>query len=129
MSIRQGKKSNSFTHERTFLSAPSDELKIYCESCGTSLGLKSQPKLNRHNDECLVEISDQNIQGVRCSKSETESEQNRFSENKTSWLFFLVSSFCGLFMDVPPYLGAINIRKYLREFFQRNTDPEKNCRK
>ena len=32
-------------------------------------------------------------------------------------------------MDVPPYLGANNTRKYLREFFQRNTDPEKNCRK
>ena len=33
-------------------------------------------------------ISDQNTQGVRRSKSQTESEQNRFSENKTSWLFF-----------------------------------------
>ena len=93
------------------------------------LGLKSQPKLNRHDDECLVKISDQNTQGVRRSKSQTESEQNRFSENKTSWLFFPVSSFCDLFMDVPPYLGANNIRKNLSEFFQRNTDPEKNCRK
>ena len=32
-------------------------------------------------------------------------------------------------MDVPPYLGANNTRKHLREYFQRNTDPEKNCRK
>jgi len=83
----------------------------------TSLGLKSLPKLNRHNEECLVKISDQNTQGVRRSKSQTESEQNRFSENKTSFLFFPVSSFCDLFMDVPPYLGANNIRKYFREFF------------
>ena len=53
----------------------------------------------------------------KAHKSQTESEQNRFSENKTSWLFFPVSSFCDLFMDVPPYLGANNIRKYLCEFF------------
>jgi len=32
-------------------------------------------------------------------------------------------------MGVPPYLGANNIRKYLCEFFQRNTGPEKNWRK
>jgi len=69
------------------------------------------------------------MQGVMRSKSQTEGEENRFYENKTSWLFFPVSSFCDLFMDVPPYLGANNIRKYLREFFQRNTDPEKNCRR
>ena len=78
------------------------------------MGLKSQPKLNRHNDKCVVKISDQNTQGVRRSKSQTEIEQNRFSENKTSWLFFRVSFFCDLFMDVPPYLGAKNIEKYLR---------------
>ena len=93
-----------------------------------SLGLNSQPKVNRHNDECLVKISDQNNQGVIRSKSQTASEQSRFSENKKFWLFFPVSSFCDLFMDVPPYLGAKNIRKYLCEFFQRNTEPEKNCR-
>jgi len=52
-----------------------------------------------------------------------------FSKTKTSWLFFPVSSFCDLFMDVPPYLGANNIGKYLREFFQCSTDPEKNWRK
>jgi len=34
-----------------------------------------------------VKISDQNTQGVRRSKSQTESEQNLFSENETSWLF------------------------------------------
>ena len=93
------------------------------------MGLKSQPKLNRHNDECLVKISDQNTQGVKGSKSQTESERNRFFENKMSWLFFPVSSFCDIFMDVPPYLGAKSTRKYLCEFFQRNTDPEKNSRK
>jgi len=32
-------------------------------------------------------------------------------------LFFPVSSFCDLFMNVPPYLGANNIWKYLCEFF------------
>jgi len=70
-------------------------------------------------------MSDQNNQGVRRSKSETESEQNWFSENKTSWLFFPVSSFCNSFMDVPPYLRANNIWKYLCEFFLHNTEAEK----
>jgi len=74
-------------------SSGSDEQKIYCESCGTNLGLKSQPKLSRHSEECLVKISDQNTQGVRRSKSQTEGEQNWFSENKRSWLFFPVYSF------------------------------------
>ena len=64
------------------------------------MGLKSQPKLNRHSDKCLVKISDQNTLGVRCSKSQTESEQNWFSENKTSWLFFPVYFICDSFMDV-----------------------------
>jgi len=91
-----------------------------------SLGLKSQPKVNKHNNECLVKISDQNTQGVRRSKSQTESEQKLFFKNKTSWLFFPVYD---LFMDVPLYLGAKNIGKYLCEFFQRNTDLEKNWRK
>jgi len=87
-----------------------------------NLGLKSQPKLNRHSDERLVKISYQNTQGVRHSKSQTETEQNCFSENKTSCLFFPVSSFCDSFMNVPPYLGANKIWKYLRDFFQHNTD-------
>jgi len=76
------------------------------------MGLKSQPKLNKHNDECLVKISDKNTQVVRRSKSQTESEQNWFFENETSWLFFPVSIFCDLFMDVTPYLGANKIWKY-----------------
>jgi len=54
----------------------------------------------------------------------TENEQNLFSKNKMSWLFFPISSFCDSFMDVPPYLDANNIWKYLCEFFQRNTDTE-----
>jgi len=86
-----------------------DEQKIYCQSCGTNLGLKSQPKLSRHGDERLVKIAVQNTQGVRRSKSQTESEQNWFSKNNTSLLFTPVSSFCDLLMDVPPYLGANNI--------------------
>jgi len=94
-----------------------------------SLDLKSKSKLNRQNDECLAKILDQNTQGARGSNSHSESKQNRFSENKTSWLFFPVSSFCDLVMDVPPYLGEKNIRKYLCEFFQCNTNPEKSCRK
>jgi len=65
-------------HTQTNLpfSLDSDQEKIYFQSCGTNLGLKSQPKLNRLNDERLVKISDQNTQGVRRSKSQTESEQN-----------------------------------------------------
>ena len=43
------------------------------------MGLKSQPKLSRHGEERLVKISDQNTQGVRRSKSQTEGEQNWFS--------------------------------------------------
>jgi len=88
------------------------------------MGLKSKPKLSRHSDERLVKISDQMTRGVGCSNSQTESEQNWFSENRGSWLFSPVSSFCDFFMDVPPYLGANNIRKYLCEFIQRNTDPD-----
>ena len=43
--------------------------------------------------------------------------------------FLPQSSFCDLFIDVSLYLGANNIWKYLCEFFQHNTNPEKNCRK
>jgi len=75
------------------------------------MGLKSEAKLNRHSDKPLEKISDQNSQGVRRGKSQTESEQSWFSENKTSWLFFPLFSFCDSFMDVPPYLGANNIWK------------------
>jgi len=57
------------------------------------MGLKSQPKLNTDNDECLVKFSDQKTQGIGCSKIQTESEQNRFSENKMSWIFFPISPF------------------------------------
>jgi len=91
--------------------------------------LKSQPKLNRHSDECLVKISDQNTQGASRSKSQTESEQNWFSENKTSWLFFPVSSFCDLFMDVPPFPGANTIRSYFCEFFSAQYEPEMKLHK
>ena len=96
MSIHPGKKSNSFTHKRTFLSARAVMNKKFISSCRTSLGLKFQPKLNRHNDECLEKISDQYNHGVMRSKSQTENEQNRFSENKTSWFFFpyLLSVIC-----------------------------------
>jgi len=52
-----------------------------------------------------------------------------FSKTKTSWLFFPVSSFCNLFMDVRPYLGANNIQEDLCEFFQRKTDPVKKLQK
>ena len=89
-----------------------------------NLSLKSQPKLNRHSDERLVKILDQNTQGVRRSKSQTESEQKWFSKNKTSWIFFPVSPFCDSFMDVPAYLGTNNISKDLCELLQHNTGPE-----
>jgi len=97
------------THTNLPFSPGSDEQKIYCQSCGTNLRLKSQPKLSRHTEERLVKISDQNTQGVRRSKSQTEGEQNWSSENKTSWLFSPVSSFCDFLLEVPPYLGANNI--------------------
>jgi len=73
------------------------------------MGIKSQPKLSRHSDEHMVKISDNNTLEVRCSISQSENEKNWFSENKASWFFSPVSSFCNLFMDVPPYLGANNI--------------------
>jgi len=90
------------THTNLPFSPSSDEQKIYCQSCGTNLGLKSQPKHSRHSEECLVKISDEKTQGVRRSKSQTEGEKNWSSENKTSLLFSLVSSFCDFFMDMPP---------------------------
>jgi len=76
------------------------------------MGLKSQPILNTHSDQRLVKISHQNTQGVRRSNSQTESEQNWFSEKKMSWIFFPVSPFCDSFKDVPPYLGANELWKY-----------------
>ena len=75
-----------------------------------NLGLKSLPKLNRHNDKCVLKVSDENTQGVRRSKSQTESEENSFPKTKRlSLIFFLVCSFCDSFMDVPFYLGPNNI--------------------
>jgi len=108
MSIRPRKKQ---FHTQTNLpfGPGSDEYKIYCQCCGTNLGLKSHPKLSRHGEERLVRISDQNTQGVRRSMSQTEGEQNWFSKNKTSWFFSPVPYFCDYFMDVPPYKGANNI--------------------
>jgi len=124
MSIHPRRKIKQFhTQTNLPLSHGSDEYKIYCQSCGTNLGLKPHPKLKGHSDKCLVKISDQNIKGVRRSKSQTESEQNRFSKNKTSWLFFPVSSCCDSFMNVPPCLGANNIRKCLCEFFSGQHGP------
>ena len=87
-----------------------------------NIGLKFQPKIKRHSDEHLQIVLDQNTKGVRRSKSQTESEQNWFSEYKTSWLFFSISLFYDSFMNVPPYLGENTIRKYLHEIFQHNTD-------
>ena len=78
------------------------ELNIYCKSCGMNFGLKSLPKFNTHNAQCLVKISHQKTQGIRRSKSQTESEQTWFSKSKTSWLFFPISLFCDFFMNVPP---------------------------
>ena len=46
------------------------------------MGLKTQPKLSRHGEERLVKISDQNTQGVRRSKSQTEGEKNSFPKTK-----------------------------------------------
>jgi len=52
-----------------------------------NMGLKSQPNLKRHSDERLVNNSYQNTQWVRRSKSQTESEQNLFSEKKNVLAF------------------------------------------
>jgi len=102
MSIRLRKKSTNFTHKQTFLPALTVMNKKYTTNLVGGIGVKSHAKLNRHNDECLGKPSYQNTQGVRRTKSQTESDQNWFSENKTSWIFFPVSSFHDLFMDVPP---------------------------
>ena len=91
-----------FTHEKNQTVSHTDEpsfqpwqwwIKNLLPVLWDESGLKSQPKLNRQSDKRLVKISDQNTQGASRSKSRTESEQNWFSENKTSWLFFPVSSF------------------------------------
>ena len=106
MSIHLGKKSNSFTQKRSVLSALAVMNENLLPILWEESGLKCTPKLSTHSEECLVKISDQNTQGVRRSNSQTQSEQNWCSENKTSWLFYPVSSFCDFFMDVPPYLAA-----------------------
>ena len=125
MSIHPRKKMKQFHTQKNLPFSPdSEDKKIYCRSCGTNLRLKSLPKPNRHSEECLFKIWDQKTQGVICSKSQTESEQNWFSINKTSWLSFPVYFFCDLFMEVCPYLGANNIWKYSCEFFKRNKAPE-----
>jgi len=46
------------------------------------MGLKSQPKLNRHTDERLVKGSDQNTQGVRRSKSRRRMNKTGFPKTK-----------------------------------------------
>ena len=89
-----------------------------------NFGLKYQRKSNRHNDECLGKIWDQNTKGLRRSMSQIESEQNLFFEKQNILAFFPVSSFWDLFMDLPSLPGAKHIWKYLCDFFQRNTDPE-----
>jgi len=115
------KKSNSFTHKRTFLSALAVmNKKFIANPVGRIWPQKSQPKLNRHSDECLVKIWDRNTQKVRRSRSQTESEQNWFSENKTSLLFLPVSSFCDLFMDVPSYMGANNVWNFFNAIRTQN---------
>ena len=45
-----------------------------------NLVLKSQPKLNTHNN--LEKILDQKTQGIGRSKTQINNEQNRFSKNK-----------------------------------------------
>jgi len=73
MIVHPRKKLNSLTHKQTFLSALAVmNKKFIANLVGRIWGLK----LNRHNDECLVKVSDHNTQGVRRSKSQTESEQN-----------------------------------------------------
>jgi len=59
MSILPRKRSNSFTHKRTFLSSLQWLIKYLFPIFWAYLGLKSQPKLNRHSEEHLVKISDQ----------------------------------------------------------------------
>jgi len=94
MSIRPRKKSNSFTHKRTFLSVLAVMNKNFIANLVGRIWVSN---LSRHGEERLVKIPDQNTQGVRRSKSQTEGAQNWFSENKTSWLFSPVSSFCDFF--------------------------------
>ena len=81
-------------------------------------GTQTSTKIKRDSDECLEKIWDQNTQGLRRSMSQTESEQNCFSEQKTSWLFFPVSSFCHLFMDLPPCLVQTTYESTCVSFFK-----------
>jgi len=67
-----------------------------------NLELKSQPKLNTHNHECLVKFSDQKTQPIGQSKTQTESEENLFFENRCPSFYSLYLPFCDLFIDVPP---------------------------
>jgi len=90
------------------------------DESGASISAKTQYTVSNVS----IKNSYQNTQGVRRSKSQTQTEQIWFSENRTSLLFFRVSSFSDLFMDVPPYLDANNIWKYWCEFLQRDTDEE-----
>jgi len=85
--------------------------------------IKFQPKLSRHGEERLVKISDQNTQGVRRSKSQIEDEPNRFSENKTSWLFSPISSFCDSFYGRAALPGCKQHMKVLVWIFSAQYGP------
>jgi len=62
------------------------------------MGLKSKPKLKKHNDECLGKFSDQKAQGIGRSKTQTESEQNGSLKTKCPSFSSLYLQFCDLFM-------------------------------
>jgi len=53
-----------------------------------SFGLKPWPQPSRYNKECLVKVSDQNIQGIRHDKCSIKKKQNlKTFFNGAYWLF------------------------------------------
>ena len=111
--------SNSFREKQTFLSIVAWWLHIHYKSCETNLRLKSQPQLNTNNKGSLVNISNQNTQGIRRNNSKTESKHNWktcFSEIERP-CFHPYIFLCVFFLGVPPWLDTNDIWKYMCKCF------------
>ncbi len=123
MSIHPREKSNSFTLKRTFLPALAVMNKKFISNpvgrtWGTNLDQNSVDSVT--NVWLIFQKKIPKEYGVVIPRPRV----NKTGFPKTKTPFRPVSSFCDLFMNVPPYLGAKYIWKYLCEFFQRNTGPE-----
>jgi len=70
MSIHLEKNQTVSHLKQTFLSTLAVmNIFFFWKSCEAILGLKSHPKLNIDNDECLVKFSYQKTQGIERSKT------------------------------------------------------------